>query len=276
MALLRGLPRSRGLRGRLTRYGRGVKRPLLVLCLLLATAAPAQAAPHPGAAGIGDPYFPKDGNGGYDVAHYGLNVAYTPKTRVLRGVATITAKATQDLSTFNFDFDGLMVRSVKVGGRAATWRRKGGELTIVPRAWLRRGKTFTAVIAYDGKPGHTTPTDFGLGDEDGFIRTHDGVLIAGEPHRASSRYPVNDHPRDKAAYSFRISVPRGLEAIANGVLLGVEHRGARSIWRWEAKEPMASYLATASIGQFDISTRTVDGRPYLDAIDPALLERPKP
>ena len=28
----------------------------------------------PGAPGIGDPYYPLDGNGGYDVAHYDLDV----------------------------------------------------------------------------------------------------------------------------------------------------------------------------------------------------------
>ena len=78
----------------------------LLLAALLCTlvVGSAQAKPRPGAAGIGDPYFPKDGNGGYDVAHYGLNIAYTPKTRVLKGVATITATATQDLSRFNLDF----------------------------------------------------------------------------------------------------------------------------------------------------------------------------
>jgi hypothetical protein len=252
-----------------------VKRSLLVLCVLFATTAPAQAAPRPGAAGIGDPYFPKDGNGGYDVSHYDLSIAYTPKTRVLRGVAAITAKATQDLSSFNLDFKGLTVRSVKVGGRAAKWRRKGGELTIVPRASLRDGKRFTAVVAYDGNPGRSAGSGFGSGDE-GFIPTDDGALIAGEPHSASSWFPVNEHPRDKASYSFRINVPRGLEAIANGVLLGVKRQGGRSIWRWEAKEPMASYLTTATIGQFDISTRTVAGLPYLDAIDPDLLKHPKP
>ena len=251
-----------------------MKRSLLVLGLVLALAAPAQAAPRPGAAGIGDPYFPKDGNGGYDVAHYGLNIAYTPKTRVLKGVATITAKATQDLSSFNLDFHGLTVRSVKVGSRAATWRRKGGELTIVPRSSLRRGRTFVAVIAYDGKPRPVT--EGALGDKDGWMPTDDGALVAGEPHGASTWYPANEHPRDKASYSFRISVPRGVAAIANGILKGVERRGARSIWRWEATEPMAAYLSTATIGQFDISTRTVGGRPYIDAIDPDLLKRPKP
>jgi hypothetical protein len=29
---------------------------------------------------------------------------------------------------------------------------------------------------------------------------------------------VNDHPTDKASYSFDITVPEGLEAVANGIL----------------------------------------------------------
>ena len=32
-------------------------------------------------------------------------------------------------------------------------------------------------------------------------------------------YPVNDHPLDKAAYTFQITVPAGLEAVANGELV---------------------------------------------------------
>ena len=85
---------------------------------------PAQAHPgqgggptfSPGAAGVGDPYFPLDGNGGYDVRHYLLDVAYDPPTDVMRGVATITARATQNLSRFNLDLEGLTVRSVRVDG----------------------------------------------------------------------------------------------------------------------------------------------------------------
>ena len=53
---------------------------------VLATAPGTAQAQHeytPGAPGIGDPYFPLDGNGGYDVAPYGLQVAYDPKTDVL-------------------------------------------------------------------------------------------------------------------------------------------------------------------------------------------------
>lgn len=66
-------------------------------------------AGHPGAAGAGDPYFPKLGNGGYDVTHYALNLAYDPGSGRLEGTAEITAKATADLSAVNFDLLGLEV-----------------------------------------------------------------------------------------------------------------------------------------------------------------------
>ncbi|WP_053227843.1 M1 family metallopeptidase [Solirubrobacter soli] len=246
----------------------------VAIAVTLLLPAAASAAPRPGAAGIGDPYFPKDGNGGYDVAHYGLFIDYTPKTKYLKGVARITAKATQDLSRFNLDLQSLTVRSVSVGGRPAKYHHRRGELAITPRSALRRGRTFVTVVRYEGYP---KPVSEGaLGGADGWMPTDDGALVAGEPHGASTWYPVNEHPRDKASYSFRISVPRGVEAIANGILVGSETKGTKSIWRWEAKEPMAAYLSTATIGQFEISTRTVDGIPYVDAIDPDLLEHPKP
>jgi aminopeptidase N len=69
---------------------------------------------------VGDEYFPLYGNGGYDVRHYLLKVSYDPATDRLVGVATISARATQNLSRFNLDFVGLTVRSIKVNGRSAS------------------------------------------------------------------------------------------------------------------------------------------------------------
>jgi hypothetical protein len=73
--------------------------------LLLAIGSPATGGTRepftPGAAGLGDPYYPLDGNGGYDVRHYHLDLRYDPATDVLEGVATIEARATQNLSRFN-------------------------------------------------------------------------------------------------------------------------------------------------------------------------------
>jgi hypothetical protein len=240
---------------------------------LVATAAPADAhSPfRPGAAGIGDPYFPQAGNGGYDVRHYGLDIRYTPSTDVLAGVATITAKATQNLSSFNLDFDGLTLRSVTVNGRPARWTRADGELTVTPRTGLREGRTFTVVARYDGVP-QIIPDD-ALGDS-GVFHTDDGMVIVGQPHVASTWFPVNDHPLDKAAYTFRVTVPHGLEAVSNGRLVGRTTKRDWTTWVWHAPDPMASYLATATVGEFDLRSYRADGIRFLDAVDPDLLAPP--
>lgn len=241
---------------------------------LLLTALPATAGAKgaggptftPGADGIGDPYFPQAGNGGYDVAHYDLAVSYDPPTDMLRGRAVIVARATQNLSSFNLDLDGLTVRRVKVNGVVAGFSRLGGELTITPHRGLPKGRTFTVVVTYDGVPEAVVDI---LGTS-GFFHTDDGTLVAGQPRVASTWYPVNDHPLDTASYKFAITVPAGLEAIANGVLTGTSTKHGRTTWNWIAKEPMASYLTTMTVGEFDVSAYRANGVKYWDAVDPDL------
>ena len=242
--------------------------------LLVAAWPQAAAAQTPGAAGIGDPYYPRAGNGGYDVEHYGLDLRYEPRTNRLSGTATITARATQALSAFNLDFVGMTVRSTAVDGVAAANRRRGGELTITPAAPLAAGATFTVVVVYRGVP--QTLGRAAAGDISGFMHSDDGALVAGQPEGASTWFPANDHPLDKAAFTFRITVPRGVEAVANGELVSRTDTPDSTVWVWDAKEPLAPYLATASIGQFQLRSRTVDGVRYWDAIDPDLLRRARP
>src|SRR3954471_18800724 len=112
----------------------------------------ASSAPTPGADGIGDPYFPLLGNGGFDARHYTLDVAYNPDTDRLDGRTTLTARATQNLSSFDLDLQKLEVTRVEVNGRRAQFSRSGDELTITPRSPLRKGRTFTATVTYGGIP----------------------------------------------------------------------------------------------------------------------------
>jgi hypothetical protein len=255
------------------------RRVALAACLsvLLAFApgvAPAEAgaarppAFSPGAPGVGDPYFPLAGNGGYDVRHYSLDLDYDPATDVLSGTATIRARATQDLSSFNLDFQGLTVRSIKVNGRSAEWSRDGGELTVIPRHGLRNRARFTTVVTYDGVPETIGDPQIGVS---GFIHTDDGAIVAGQPEVAATWFPVNDHPIDKAAYTFELSAPAGLEVISNGVLRSSRTRRGWTTWTWDAKEPMASYLATMAVGEFDVRAYRDDGLRFWDALDPDLF-----
>jgi aminopeptidase N len=94
---------------------------------------------------LADPYFPLDGNGGYDARHYRLVMRYDPPTDMLQGTATICARATKSLSSFNLFLVGLDVRAVRVNGRSARWTRGANELTITPRKTLRKHRRFVRV-----------------------------------------------------------------------------------------------------------------------------------
>jgi aminopeptidase N len=221
----------------------------------------------PGADGIGDPYFPRYGNGGYDVKHYTIKIKYDPATDRLTGDATVEAAATAGLSSFDLDFGGLAIRSVTVDGRPARQRRDGEELVVTPAAGLRAGRAFTAEIAYEGKPaGLDRP---GLGTV-GFLHTPDGAVALGQPESASTWYPVNDHPLDKATYTIEITAPEKLTVLSNGVLAGTSRAGGWATSRWEVHEPMASYLSTVVIGNYRVSTGTHKGKPLVTAVAASL------
>lgn len=237
----------------------------------LSTASVALGAPPSpfpaGSSGIGDPYFPLDGNGGYDVQRYDLALTYDPATDKLTGIATITATATQNLSAFNLDFVGMRLRALTVDGAAARTQRRGQELTVKPSSGITNGSPFTVVARYDGVP-QPIEVPFHMG----FLPTEDGTIVQGEPHVAATWFPANDHPRDKAAFTFHISVPAGFEAIANGVLNGQQTSGGWTTFDWDAVEPMAPYLAMIAVDDFVVREYTADGIAYWDALDADLME----
>ncbi|MEU0335523.1 M1 family metallopeptidase [Streptomyces sp. NPDC006193] len=235
-------------------------------------AVAASGAPTPGAPGIGDPYFPRLGNGGFDARHYDLSVAYDPGTGRLDGRTTLTARATRTLSSFDLDLQRLRITRVEVDGRRAAFTRDGDEVTVTPRRELRAGRRFTVTVTYGG-----TPRPLGgpivFGSEYGWMKTADGVFVACEPNAASTWFPSSDHPSDKATYDIRIKAPRGLTAVSNGRLVSTYDKGGSTYTHWQESRPMATYLATATVGRFDVRTgRTPGGIPVYVAVDPVLKD----
>jgi aminopeptidase N len=261
-------------------------------CIALATAAvaavtlagsvAATAAPGnpgnpryaPGADGVGDPYFPLAGNGGIDVLHYDLDLDYTPPAPApapvegtLSGVATIDLVATLDLDRFNLDLRGMTATKVTVNGKPMSFTQSDNELSITPRPKLKTGQSATVVVEYGGTT--IRPTDI-EGALYGWVTTRDGAMVVSEPDGSATWFPVNDHPTDKSTYAFEITVPEGLVAVANGLLVGSETADGKTTWTWDAPDLMAAYLATATVGDFRLEQYTApNGIPIIDAIDPS-------
>ncbi|GAA0626960.1 M1 family metallopeptidase [Kutzneria viridogrisea] len=224
-------------------------------------AAPAGAGT--GSAGgqsLGDPYYPADGNTGYDVKHYDLRLKYQPGADQLSGTATILATTTQDLSSFSFDF-GLTAKSVLVNNRPAQFTSKDAKLLITPAATLAKSTPITVVVEYSGVPSEVT-----IQGEKDWVKTPDGALAVQEPHIAAFWYPANDHPLDKATYDVSIAVPDGTEAISNGVLASKSSKAGWTRWNWRSTKPQATYLTFLTIGHYDIRSSTApNGQPVITA-----------
>ncbi|SCL40948.1 Peptidase family M1 [Micromonospora pallida] len=217
----------------------------------------------PGQPGAGDAYFPSYGNGGYDVREYAIRVRYDPARDQLDGVVTVRATATADLSRFNLDLAGLTVRAVSVDGAPATHEHSGAELTVAPAAGLPAGNGFEVEVRYDGKPAPLENETLGEG---GFLHTEDGAIALGQPESASTWFPVNDHPSDKATYDIEVTVPEGLVAVSNGVPTGRASADGWTTWKWAERTPMASYLSTLVIGEYRMETGEHRGRPVVTAV----------
>ncbi|WP_443055995.1 M1 family metallopeptidase [Streptomyces sp. NBC_00239] len=264
--------RTRTTRTTRTRPAAAVAAVLALTVLSACTGGPVQG--RPGASGLRDPYFPRAGNGGYDVSHYGITLDYAPDSGELSGTTEITAAATQSLSAFNLDLDGMDVESVTVDGKDARFNRAGQELTIRPADDLKKGASFRTVVRYSGKPRSFQDPD---GSEEGWIRTEDGAIAVGEPVGSMAWFPGNHHPSDKARHDVRITVPSGYEAVSNGVLESRVSDADGTTFQWRGGAPMASYLATVAVGRYQVTTgRTPDGLPLYSAVDPSEAKRSAP
>ncbi len=236
------------------------------------TSAAAGPGGSAGAGGVGDPYFPETGNGGYDVDHYALDLTWNPTREHLDGVTSIDAVATEALSSFSLDLIGLRVTAVDVDDKPARWERPDDhELVVTPGHTLADGAPFSAVVHYDGTPAPIAgPPPL----EPGFKTDGREVYVASEPDGAATFFPANDHPTDKATYEIRVTVPDDLGVAANGLRRDVIARGGGTeTWVFDAADPMATYLVQVVIGNLRFETRAGPaGLPIRNAYDEDLPE----
>ena len=218
-----------------------------------------------GAAGIGDDYFPLDGNGGIDVQRYEIHDRYDFAGRRLSGWTRVSLTATQDLAGFDLDFL-LPVRSVRSGGEELAFERSGEarhELRITLP--LTKGEQTDLVVRYAGRPGQ-----YSYEGEGNWLADGREVVAMNQPHMAPWWFPANDHPLDKALMDIHITAPKGKTVVANGTREGRTVHGDRATTHWSAAEPMVPYLAFFAAGPYSVARGTHDGLPWYVAVSKEL------
>jgi aminopeptidase N len=160
-------------------------------------------------------------------------------------------------------------------GDAASYARLGQELVVTPGEALQTGAAFTVRIAYHGtpRPRVSAVSGWAVG---WFKGTSGAVNVMAEPDGASTWFPANDHPSDKALYRFEITVHRPWVAVATGVLVETSYYDDHALYVWEMDKPMTSYLASVNIARYNTEVQTGPGgviiRNYIpEGTDAALI-----
>ncbi|MDH2391962.1 M1 family metallopeptidase [Streptomyces sp. HNM0663] len=248
------------------------RRRLRVALLTAASAALVAAAlPERAPLGIGDPLFPGLGNPGYDVVAYDIALTYHgDNAEPLDAITKIDAWATQPLDRINLDFTHGTVRSVRVNGAPAEFAAAGEDLVVEPAVPLTPGQRLRIAVDHTSDP---------RGDKNagGWVRTGDGLAMANQADAAHRVFPCNDHPADKAYFTIRITAPKELTAVANGVRTARTGAGDHITWSYRGGHPMATELAQVSIGRSAVLKRTGPrGLPLRDVVPAADARKLEP
>ncbi|MBI3160833.1 MAG: M1 family metallopeptidase [Chloroflexi bacterium] len=217
---------------------------------------------NPPHASIGDPYAAELGNLGYDVQRYTLALRLDPaRPRWVCGTVTIEARATETIDEFALDFIGFALQSLQVNGEEAEYYRTAGKMVIGLDTPLASGEAFEVRVTYSGQTKQVqsrfVPFEESLGL---FFPSDENLYALSEPDGSRYWFPSNDHPRDKALFRFEITTPAGLMATANGLLQDEITEDDATTWVWEHAYPMATYLATVSVGDYvEVQNEVVNG-----------------
>lgn len=215
-----------------------------------------------------DEYLPKNGNSGYQVSRYELDLDYRVAVNRLSGVATITAVALTELQQLTLDLsNALTVSKVSVNGRRIDhFSCRAAKLRIRLDSTVPIGAALSIVVRYGGSPRPIRS----LWGNVGFEELTEGALVAGQPNGAASWFPCNDHPSAKAAFNIQVSTESRYRVIANGQLVSRRARSSRTVWTYEQREPTSTYLITLQIGSYDVHRLAQTPVP-IDAALPARL-----
>jgi aminopeptidase N len=217
---------------------------------------PADIYPDHGSYGLGDPFYPMLGNGGYDVLNYDITLNVHMDENTINGSAIIMALASENLAAFNLDFYGMNILLVQVNYINAQYSRSGAELTVIPAAALKDGDQFEVRVDYEGTPQPVTDPSLAVGEGIGWLDFTSGIYTINEPSGSMSWFPSNNYPTDKATYTFRVTVENPYVVAANGLLTSTNASGIATTYTWEENRPMASYLASVNIAKFNLRTAT--------------------
>lgn len=194
----------------------------------------------------------------YDIKHVGFNLNLTNTATSVSGNVITTAVVTAlSMDTYVFELnDTLTIDSFKLNGVIKTVSTTHPSLRKVALATpLASGSVFTAQVFYHGT-GPVGTGFFSHGMTQGVSSGGTPVMYTcGDPNWCSDWWPCKQVLGDKIdSVDMIVTVPAGLKAPSNGVLLSTTTVSGGVQYHWKTRYPIDYYLVAVAVApyvQFD-------------------------
>jgi len=206
-----------------------------------------------------DKSFAVDSLSEIDILHYDMFFNLHPEEKMFDASVKIKGVLKQkNLDSIDFNFyDNFDIESVKLNGKDAGYTNKNNLISIdLDNSAI---DTFLIKINYKGTPLRAGFVGFSFGEINGISL----VYNLSEPNYASTWFPCNDIPSDKALLDIRIENDSSNVSVSNGVLVGVENENARRTYHWKTVYPISTYLIaiySSKYTHFSDSYVSLDGK----------------
>ena len=201
-----------------------------------------------------------------DVKAYDLQLEIMPQSQSIQGVGRTEFVLLKASSQLELKLDArFQIDRVQVDDVTASYQRQGGILTIDMAATKAAGSKVTVDVAYQGQPHVAKNAPWAGGTV--WSKTPEGqpwIATAVQGEGCDLFWPCKDHFADKAdRMRIRLTVPKGLSAVTNGVLQGVTDVGPdKQQFDWVLSVPASDYNIALNIGPYtriQDSYRSVNG-----------------
>jgi aminopeptidase N len=172
-----------------------------------------------------------------DILHYDIHLDLNTDEKSLKGDVTLTGIVT-DSSINQIDlnfYDNFTIEGVWLNGDNTPYVNNKTRLTIpsVPGT-----DTFSVRVVYEGRPVRAGLSGFVFGS----INKNPVVYNINEPVYASTWFPCNDLPTDKAQLRMSVTNDKKFTSVSNGKLVSVDELNGKRTYIWETVYPISTYL----------------------------------
>ncbi|SHJ91380.1 M1 family metallopeptidase [Pseudozobellia thermophila] len=181
-----------------------------------------------------------------DFLHAEVTVEPLPDTGEVKGSVTYTFKVLKDVDSVFLDAHDMVFEKLRIGKRRASFSQTRDRIVLFDR--FKGGKTYRLSMDYTARPKQTL---YFLGWQDD-VPDNEQIWTQGQGKYTSHWLPSFDAMEEKVEFDLNIIARRPYEVVANGAF---RYRKAlsesRSLWSFDMKDPMSSYLLAFVIGRYD-------------------------